>query len=88
MNLHAGLLFICLFIFCDKTQKYAKNVFRGVKFHSINGIYCNEIIDTAFVEKTTMLKAVTPGAEDIDLHASVRCSSGKTPFPDIQVDAV
>lgn len=34
-----------------------------------------------------MLNAVSLEVEDIDLHASVRCSGGKTLLPDIQVDA-
>lgn len=67
-----------------------KHIFRAGRFCLVNRVYTVMKIKIRHLLKRrckATLNPVTLEVEDIDLHASVTCSGGKTPFADIQVNA-
>lgn len=89
VNLNAGLF--CTFSW-DEMAKICrrKHIFRAGRFRLMNRVYTVMKIKIQCLLKRrckATLNPVTLEVEDIDLHASVTCSGGKTPFADIQVNA-
>lgn len=67
-----------------------KKIFRAGRFRLMNRVYTVMKIKIRGLLKRrckATSNPVTLEVEDIDLHASVRCSGGKNPFADFQVNS-